>query len=277
MNHSLNIKSMKLYNNVERIFNELREIGKSTSDNLMVKDLSKFDQFHYHGTDAIDIAIKKLGINDKSKILDVGSGIGGPARYIANKTGAEITAIELQSDQNNLANALTKRCGLSNKVTHICGDILDYDFKNKKFDAVVSWLTLYHIPNHEILLNKLYDLLNSNGFFYTEDITSRIKLSDDEIKEIEKEIYGKHLPNFDKYISNLEKNGFKLIYSEDMSSSWTEFTKERIIQFNSEKERNIRVHGKEVVDSLNSFYNFVGKYYSNGKLGGIRFLAKKNT
>ena len=277
MNHSLNIKSMKLYNNVERIFNELREIGKSTSDNLMVKDLSKFDQFHYHGTDAIDIAIKKLGINDKSKILDVGSGIGGPARYIANKTGAEITAIELQSDQNNLANALTKRCGLSNKVTHICGDILDYDFKNKKFDAVVSWLTLYHIPNHEILLNKLYDLLNSNGFFYTEDITSRIKLSDDEIKEIEKEIYGKHLPNFDKYISNLEKSGFKLIYSEDMSSSWTEFTKERIIQFNSEKERNIRVHGKEVVDSLNSFYNFVGKYYSNGKLGGIRFLAKKNT
>jgi len=277
MNHSLNIKSMKLYNNVERIFNELREIGKSTSDNLMVKDLSKFDQFHYHGTDAIDISIKKLGINDKSKILDVGSGIGGPARYIANKTGAEITAIELQSDQNNLANALTKRCGLSNKVTHICGDILDYDFKNKKFDAVVSWLTLYHIPNHEILLNKLYDLLNSNGFFYTEDITSRIKLSDDEIKEIEKEIYGKHLPNFDKYISNLEKNGFKLIYSEDMSSSWTEFTKERIIQFNSEKERNIRVHGKEVVDSLNSFYNFVGKYYSNGKLGGIRFLANKNT
>jgi len=149
--------------------------------------------------------------------------------------------------------------------------------KIKKFDAVVSWLTLYHIPNHEILLNKLYDLLNSNGFFYTEDITSRIKLSDDEIKEIEKEIYGKHLPNFDKYISNLEKNGFKLIYSEDMSSSWTEFTKERIIQFNSEKERNIRVHGKEVVDSLNSFYNFVGKYYSNEKLGGIRFLAKKNT
>ena len=277
MNHSLNIKSMKLYNNVERIFNELREIGKSTSDNLMVKDLSRFDQFHYHGTDAIDISIKKLGINDKSKILDVGSGIGGPARYIANKTGSEITAIELQSDQNNLANTLTKRCGLSNKVTHICGDILDYDFKNKKFDAVVSWLTLYHIPNHEILLNKLYDLLNSNGFFYTEDITSRIKLSDDEIKEIEKEIYGKHLPNFDKYISNLEKNGFKLIYSEDMSSSWTEFTKERIIQFNSEKERNIRVHGKEVVDSLNSFYNFVGKYYSNGKLGGIRFLAKKNT
>ena len=275
MNDSLNIKSMKLYNNVDRIFNELREIGKSTSSTLLVEDLTKFDQLHYHGTDAIDIFIEKLEINEKTKILDVGSGIGGPARYIANKTGAEITAIELQSDQNNLAKDLTKKCGLSNKVNHICGDILDYDFKNQTFDAVVSWLTLYHIANHEILLKKLFDLLNPNGFFYTEDITSRINLSDADRKEIKKEIYGIHLPYFDNYISNLEQNGFKLIFSEDMSSSWTDFTKERIKKYNSEKERNIRVHGKEVYESLNSFYNFVGQYFSNGKLGGIRVIAKK--
>ncbi len=275
MNDSLNIKSMKLYNNVDRIFNELREIGKSTSSSLLVEDLTKFDQLHYHGTDAIDIFIEKLEINEKTKILDVGSGMGGPARYIANKTGAEITAIELQSDQNNLAKDLTKKCGLSNKVNHICGDILDYDFKNQTFDAVVSWLTLYHIANHEILLKKLFDLLNPNGFFYTEDITSRINLSDADLKEIKKEIYGIHLPYFDKYISNLEQNGFKLIFSEDMSSSWTDFTKERIKKYNSEKERNIRVHGKEVYDSLNLFYNFVGQYFSNGKLGGIRVIAKK--
>jgi len=275
MNDSLNIKSMKLYNNVDRIFNELREIGKSTSSTLLVEDLTKFDQLHYHGTDAIDIFIEKLEINEKTKILDVGSGIGGPARYLADKTGAEITAIELQSDQNNLAKDLTKKCGLSNKVNHIYGDILDYDFKNQTFDAVVSWLTLYHIANHEILLKKLFDLLNPNGFFYTEDITSRINLSDADRKEIKKEIYGIHLPYFDKYISNLEQNGFKLIFSEDMSSSWTDFTKERIKKYNSEKERNIRVHGKEVYDSLNSFYNFVGQYFSNGKLGGIRVIAKK--
>ena len=276
MNDSLNIKSMKLYNNVDRIFNELREIGKSTSSTLLVEDLTKFDQLHYHGTDAIDIFIEKLKINEKTKILDVGSGIGGPARYLADKTGAEITAIELQSDQNNLAKDLTKKCGLSNKINHICGDILDYDFKNQTFDAVVSWLTLYHIANHEILLKKLFDLLNPNGFFYTEDITSRINLTDADRKEIKKEIYGIHLAYFDKYISNLEQNGFKLIFSEDMSSSWTDFTKERIKKYNSEKERNIRVHGKEVYESLNSFYNFVGQYFSNGKLGGIRVIAKKN-
>ena len=73
---------------LDRIFNELNEIGKSDSDNLSIKDLTKFDQFHYHGTDAIDIAIDLLEINSNSKILDVGSGIGGPARYIARREPA---------------------------------------------------------------------------------------------------------------------------------------------------------------------------------------------
>jgi len=48
MNDSLNINAMKLYNNVDRIFNELREIGKSTSSTLLVEVLTKFDQLHYH-------------------------------------------------------------------------------------------------------------------------------------------------------------------------------------------------------------------------------------
>ena len=115
-----------------------------------------------------------MGINSKTRILDVGSGIGGPARYIADKTGAKITAIELQADQNDLAINLTKKCGLSNQVSHICGDILNYNFQNQRFDIVVSWLTLYHISDHQTLLKKLYDLLNPNGLFFTEDITSRI-------------------------------------------------------------------------------------------------------
>ena len=269
------IKSMKLYNNVERIFNELKEIGKSESDSLLVKDLTNFDQLHYHGTEAIDVSIKKLEINGKSKILDVGSGIGGPARYIANKTGAEVTALELQPDQNKLASDLTNRCGLSNRVKHICGNILDYDFKDQKFDAVVSWLTLYHISEHKVLLKKCFDLLNPNGFFYTEDITSRQKLSSEELLEISKEIYGKHLPYFDKYKSNLEQAGFKLVSCDDMSKSWTKFTKDRIINYNQQKNRNIRVHGIDIVDSLNSFYTFVDRYFSSGKLGGIRVVAQK--
>ena len=70
MDHNSNIKSMKLYNNVDRIYNELKELGKTDSDPLHVDEFSNiefFDQLHYHGTKAVDFCIKKLNI-DTSKI-----------------------------------------------------------------------------------------------------------------------------------------------------------------------------------------------------------------
>jgi len=133
----------------------------------------------------------------------------------------------------------------------------------------------YLIADHEALMKRLNGLLNQNGLFFTEDITRRISLNDYELREIEKEIYGKHLPLYDEYITNLESNGFKLILAEDMSESWTDFTKKRITQYHIDKERNIRIHNKEIVESLSTFYNFVGQYFSSGKLGGIRVIAKK--
>ena len=110
-----NIKSMKLYNFIDRVFNELKELGKEKKGSLTINQLKTFDQLHYHGTEAIDYAIKKFKINKNSEILEIGSGIGGPSRYIAHKTGAKVSALELQEDHHKVGRMLTKRCGLEKK------------------------------------------------------------------------------------------------------------------------------------------------------------------
>ena len=271
-----NIKSMKLYNNVNRIYNELRELGKNDSEPLLVEELANFDQLHYHGTEAVDFAIKKIGIKSHMSILEIGSGIGGPARYVANKTGAKVTALELQPDQNKLALNLTQRCGLSEKVIHVCGNFLNYNWLDLKFDVIVSWLTLYHIFEHKILLKKCYDLLNTQGFFYAEDLISREPLNNDELLELSKEIYANTLSNYQDYKLSLKKVGFKLISCKDMSEQWTKFTRDRVLTYNKNKNRNLRVHGREVVNSLCSFYSFIDRYFSTGKLGGIRIISCKS-
>ena len=66
------IKSMKLYNFIDRVYNELKELGKENSGDLSIRELSSFDQLHYHGTDAIDYAIQKFQINCKLIILPLG-------------------------------------------------------------------------------------------------------------------------------------------------------------------------------------------------------------
>ncbi len=271
-----NIKSMKLYNNVNRIYNELRDLGKKDSEPLLVEELTNFDQLHYHGTEAVDFAIKELGIKSHMSILEIGSGIGGPARYIANKAGANVTALELQADQNKLALDLTRRCGLSEKVIHVCGNFLNYNWHGQKFDIIVSWLTLYHILEHNILLKKCYDLLNNQGFFYAEDLISREPLNIDELLELSKEIYANTLSNYQEYKLGLKKIGFKLVSCKDMSKQWAKFTRDRVLAYNKNKKRNLRVHGQEVVNSLCAFYSFIDRYFSNGKLGGIRIISCKN-
>ena len=275
MERNSNIKSMKLYNHVDRIYNELKELGKNDSEPLLVEELTDFDQLHYYGTEAIDFSINKIGIDSNMTILEIGSGIGGPARYIANKTGATVIALELQSDQNEIALDLTERCGLSKNVKHVCGDFLTYDWEGKKFDAIVSWLTLYHIFEHKILLQKCFDSLQPGGFFYAEDLFSRKPFNKEELSELLKDIYGNYLPDIQTYKSEIEKIGFNLIFCQDMSDEWTKFTRNRYLSYNQQKDRHLRVHGAEIYNSINSFYAFIDRYFAKGKLGGIRVIAKK--
>ena len=136
------IKSMPLYVDVERINNELAALGIGVDEALTPAQLFPFDQYHYHGTDAVHAAVHLLGLGPASHVLDVGSGLGGPARYLASTIGCHITALELQSDLHAMATRLTARCGLEQHVTHVCGDALTVAFPDATFNAIVSWLAL---------------------------------------------------------------------------------------------------------------------------------------
>ena len=107
------IKTMLLYSDVERIDNELRELGVKEGGPLTMEQLSVLDSMHYEGTSAVDAMIEGLQVGNRSLVCDVGSGYGGQARYITQKTGAQLTAIELQPDMHKKAAELTQRCGLS--------------------------------------------------------------------------------------------------------------------------------------------------------------------
>ena len=269
------IKSMKLYNNVSWIFNELKEVGKDKSKLLKVEDLIKFDQLHYCGTDAVDFAIINTKINSSKSILEIGSGIGGPARYIGYKTRASVTALELQEDQHKIAVDLTNKCKLLKFVNHIRGDILNYNWKNKKFNVVVSWLALYHIKDHSKLLKNCYKLIKENGYFFAEDLISIKKLSTKNLSELSIDLYAKYLPTYEMYLNDLEKKGFEIIYHKNMTKKWAKFVRKRKLSYENNKNRNIRVHGEKTYKNINHFYKIVDKYFSAQKLGGIKVIAKK--
>ncbi|HMK69115.1 MAG TPA: methyltransferase domain-containing protein, partial [Stellaceae bacterium] len=149
------IGSVGLYTNLDRIERGLTALGIGAGDPIAPEQLFPLDQWHYHGTAAIEAAAAALGLGPASRALEVGSGIGGPARYLAHTVGCHVTALELQPKVHALAADLTRRCGLEGRVTHLCGDALSYPFPDAQFDAVLSWLAFLHIPERPRLLARL--------------------------------------------------------------------------------------------------------------------------
>ena len=268
------IKSMKLYHHLNRVMNELRELGKDETEVLRVDELSGFDQLHYHGTEAVDEAIRAVGINEHSTVLEIGSGLGGPARYLAAATGAEVTALELQEDHHLMASDLTVRCGLGGRVKHLCGDFLTHPWDGKRFQAIVSWLALYHIPQREVLLERCRSLLEIGGFVYAEDLCERRPFDDLEKAELKSELYANYLPTRDQYRLDLVASGLEAVLLEDMSDDWTAFTRARLDQYLEHRDRHLRVHGEEVFETMCGFYETMVHLFSEGKLGGVRVVAR---
>jgi len=124
---------------IEQAFlDALRAAGKDP-DHLTPADLSGADEFHLGGPAATAELARDLGLGPDLDLLDVGCGIGGPARHIAAALGCRVTGIDLTAEFVEAAEALTRRCGLA--LSFRQGSALAMPFPDGSFDAA----TLIHV------------------------------------------------------------------------------------------------------------------------------------
>lgn len=273
------IKHMKLYNKPELLKflrNSLISIGKANGP-LNFMDLTPFDQNHYFGTQAIDEISKEVGFEKGKLICNIGSGLGGPARYISGKYGSQVLAIELQDDLNRTASELTTRCNLQNLTHHVSGDFLQVGqyLQKQSFDSIVSWITVLHIQNREKLFQLSFDLLKPGGIFFAEDFFKISMFSNNEILTLQQEVSCPYVPDLITYKGQLTKAGFEIIKIEDKTNDWKEFTKDRVNQFKKNSENLLSIHRKNTYERLLSFFETVSNLFQGGNLGGARFIVRK--
>jgi len=91
---------------------------------LTVAQLALLDQLHLRGILATSDLASAAGIEPSTRVLDLGRGIGGPARYLAARFGCRVTGVDLGPDCIEAARYLAARCGRSDGVTFQVGDAL---------------------------------------------------------------------------------------------------------------------------------------------------------
>lgn len=272
------IKSVTLYQGVERIYNELRERGLDGDSALHESQLAEFDQLHYYGTEAVDEAIHALAISSNDRVLDIGAGFGGPARHLASSTQCQVLAVELQQDMHNTGMYLTKRCQLDGNVKHIHADIHDYGQTLAAaggVDHIVSWLAFLHIPDNKRLLQLCFDSLRPGGLLFFEDFHEQGPFSEAERSSLANDLYCDELPTLAGVRDNLEAVGFEQIRVDDLTSSWTTFIAHRLDRWREARPRHLRVHGEQIFAWLEQFYAVADHLFAGGNLGGLRAMARK--
>lgn len=143
---------------VERISAALAEQGHEPT-RLKAEMLYPYDQLHGRQLAATREHVERLAPNLRMHILDVGSGIGGPARYIATTIGASVTGIDLTPQFVEAARDLTARCGLERRVDFVLGSAADMPFEDASFDAAICLYVGMNIADKPAVTRELYRVL----------------------------------------------------------------------------------------------------------------------
>jgi cyclopropane fatty-acyl-phospholipid synthase-like methyltransferase len=268
------ISSMPLYTHLERVERALAALGIGRGDPIRPEQLFAIDQWHYHGTDAIRAAAEALGLGPASRVLDVGSGIGGPARYLAYTTGCHVTALELQPELHEIGVDLTRRSGLEGQVTHLCGDALTYPLPLADFDAFVSWLAILHISDRPRLFAKLARALRAGGQCYVEDLSQRAPFAPRDLADLRGVVHGIMVTSPADYAADLRSAGFTEVATTDLTSDWAPYAAERLGAWRQNRADYAGVHGEGAYLAHEKFYAVIAQLYDSGSLGGIRLVAR---
>ena len=103
---------------------------------LTQPQLDGIDQYHAGGAEAVGRILPTLGLSPQSVALDIGSGLGGPARQIARTTGCAVVGVDITRAYVDAATALTRAAGLGDRIEFLCTDVSNLDHGD--FDAAYS-------------------------------------------------------------------------------------------------------------------------------------------
>lgn len=153
----------------EAILKALAAAGKDVN-HLAPKDLAPVDEFHVGGRLATVAFAEQFGAKPGMRLLDIGCGLGGAARYFASERGCQVTGIDLSDEYVAVANALAALVGLDQQVSCRQGSALELPFAPGSFDAAYMFHVGMNIEDKSRLFREVRRVLVPSGVFGIYDV-----------------------------------------------------------------------------------------------------------
>lgn len=146
----------------EKILAALTKAGLDTN-HLTVEQLAPLDEFHIRGRQATVELAEQLDLRTGMQVLDAGSGLGGPSRYLAQMYGVRVTGLDITEEFVQTARMLAERVGLEDLVAYQQGSSLEMPFEDERFDIVWTQHASMNIADRQRLYREIHRVLKPGG------------------------------------------------------------------------------------------------------------------
>jgi ubiquinone/menaquinone biosynthesis C-methylase UbiE len=260
--------------------NEYEILEKLRADGIDLETLTEevlkdYDQDHFGGLEAVDVLAEKAGIDASTRVLDVCSGMGGPARYLAHRLGCRVTGLDITESRHEAAVRLTALVGLEHLVEFRLGNALDMPFADATFDVVIGQEAFAHVPDKPRLIAECARVVRPGGIIAFTDILRRDGLSAAEFERLRDDMTFQSLETLDGYGRLLARSGCTVIACDDLSIWWTEVLQGRLAMYRSLEDTTVARFGAAHFQKWDATYAFFVGLFAAGGLGGGRFVARR--
>lgn len=255
----------------------LARLGASRGhlDGLTPEDLFPHDQDHYGGLGANDALAERAHISKNTRVADFCAGLGGPARYLAHRYGADVTGIELTPARVKGAQELTRHVGLQNKVRVIEGNVMQVPLSDASIDVVVSQEALLHVPDKRRALAEAFRILKPGGRIAFTDWVAHLPLSAADKELMWQGMAVTELYTLPVYADLVREAGFDITSMEDLTGEWGAILTQRLAMYRKLRQETLAAGTPAGHDAFYESYVRFVDLVNTASLGGGRFVGEK--
>ena len=207
---------------VQAISAALRAAGRDP-DGLTTADLAAVDEFHIRGREATMEIAEALGVGPESTLIDIGCGLGGAARALAELRGCNVVGIDLTPAFCEAAEAMSRWTSLDRLTSFRVGDATALAFEDASFDAAVTIHAAMNIPDKPAMYREAHRVVRPGGTFVVYDVLQGE--GGDVLYPVPwaREASISHLATVEEMRTMLTAAGFELVAehdSTDRSAAW---------------------------------------------------------